>query len=70
MQKLEFKHLLRIGNFDNAKRYTLLDEFETPTSRVIRSPSRAFPYSVLKHCLTKKYFNSLTAEQKAKIFGE
>lgn len=70
MQKLEFSHLLRIGKFDVAKRYTLLPEFETPTSREIRSPSRAFPYSVLRHCLTKKYFDSLSNEQKRKILGE
>ena len=50
-----------IGFFDKttAKRYYLYDVFETDSSLCIRSPSRNWPYSVLKHTNTKKYQKQL-----------
>ena len=59
--------LYRIGSFDKAGRFYLEPEFETETSRKIRIPSRAWPLSVWKHCKTKKYANSLSEEQMAKL---
>jgi len=56
-----------IGSFDSGNRYTLTPFFETKTSLSIRSPSRAFPLSLWKHCKTAKYFASLSDVQKEAI---
>jgi hypothetical protein len=44
-----------VGAFDNAKRYQIIKEFETESSSAIRSPSRSWPFSKLKHVYTRKY---------------
>lgn len=64
MKSLTKKEVLSIGSFDGGGRFYLYSEFETKTSRAIRAPSRAFPYSVYKHCFTQKYFKSLSDVQK------
>ncbi len=48
-----------IGEWDSAGRYTLDPKFETASSKVIRTPSRAWPKSVYKHVNTAKYRKQL-----------
>lgn len=67
MKALTKEQVLQIGTFDKGGRFYLYSEFETETSRVIRAPSRAFPYSVYKHCFTQKYFKSLSDAQKSML---
>ena len=67
MKALTKEQVLQIGTFDKGGRFYLYSEFETATSRVIRAPSRAFPYSVYKHCFTQKYFRSLSDAQKSML---
>ena len=64
MKSLTKKEVLQIGSFDGGGRFYLYGDFETVTSRAIRAPSRAFPYSIYKHCFTQKYFKSLSDVQK------
>ena len=64
MKSLTKKEVLSIGSFDGGGRFYLYGEFETKTSRAIRAPSRAWPFSVYKHCFTQKYFKSLSDVQK------
>ena len=49
---------------------TLKPEWETETSRDIRSPSHAWPYSVFKHTLTAKYRKSLLEKLKSEEVHE
>lgn len=67
MEKLDYNTAKKLGRFDNGGRFFLLPQFETNTSKAIRSPSRRFPFSVLKHVLTGKYYRSLSSEQKILI---
>ena len=67
MKKLDYSTAKKLGHFDNGNRFYLSPQFETETSRAIRSPSRRFPYSLLKHLMTGKYFKSLSDEQKTLI---
>lgn len=67
MKALTKKEVLQIGTFDKGGRFYLYSEFETKTSMAIRAPSRAFPYSVYKHCFTQKYFKSLSDVQKSML---
>lgn len=67
IEKLTNEQLYTIGSFDKGNRYTLHAEFETETSRYIRTPSRAWPFSVWKHVKTMKYRKSLTKEQCDKL---
>ena len=64
MKALTKEQVLQIGTFDRGGRFYLYSDFETVTSMAIRAPSRAFPYSVYKHCFTQKYFKSLSDAQK------
>ena len=64
MKTLTKNEVLKIGTFDQGGRFYLYSDFETKTSRAIRAPSRAFPFSVYKHCFTQKYFKSLSDSQK------
>ena len=43
------------GGTDNAKRWYPDPEIQVPGSFNVRSPTRAFPYSNVKHYYTKKY---------------
>ncbi len=63
MSTLTKLQLQKIGTWDKGGRYTLNAEYETPTSRKIRRPSRAWPRSIWTHCHTKKYYDSLTIAQ-------
>lgn len=67
MKALTKEQVLSIGTFDKGGRFYLYEDFETETSRVIRAPSRAFPFSVYKHCFTQKYFKSLSDAQKSML---
>lgn len=67
MKTLTKQQVLKIGSFDKAGRYTLNPEFETETSKKVRTPSRAWPFSVYKHCFTGKFYKSLSEEQLTKI---
>jgi hypothetical protein len=64
MKALTKELVKKIGYFDKASRFYLKPEYETETSKEIREPSRAFPFSVYKHCFTMKYYNSLSENQK------
>lgn len=64
MKTLIKEQVLSIGTFDKGWRFYLYSDFETNTSRAIRAPSRAWPFSVYKHCFTQKYFKSLSDAQK------
>lgn len=65
MKTLTKELIKKIGYFDKAGRFYLNDEFETETSRVVREPSRAWPFYIYKHCFTQKYFKSLSDDQRA-----
>ena len=67
MKALTKEQVLQIGTFDKGGRFYLYSEFETETSMAIRAPSRAFPFSVYKHCFTQKYFRSLSDAQKSML---
>jgi hypothetical protein len=62
-------HLYVIGKFDNGGRYTLHYGYETKSSKQVRTPSRSWPFSVWNHCKTKKYFASLSLEQKLELLA-
>lgn len=55
-----------IGTFDRAGRYYINEDFRTSTSMCVRTPSRAWPYSILKHAYTGKYLKALKAEKPEK----
>ena len=67
MKALTKKEVLQIGTFDSGGRFYLYMDFETKTSRAIRAPSRAWPFSIYKHCFTQKYFKSLSDAQKSML---
>ena len=67
MKALTKKEVLQIGTFDKCGRFYLYSDFETETSRAVRAPSRAWPFSVYKHCFTQKYFKSLSNAQKGML---
>ena len=67
MKALTKEQVLSIGTFDKGGRFHLYSDFETETSMAIRAPSRAFPFSVYKHCFTQKYFRSLSDAQKSML---
>lgn len=68
MNKLNFDTVRKMGHFDGANRFYLDPEFITDTSRAVRTPSRAWPYSILKHAMTCKYYKSLS-EAQLKLIG-
>jgi len=49
----------QIGAWDKGGRYTLHGDYVTESARYIRSPSRAWPYSIYKHVHTQKYAKQL-----------
>lgn len=53
-----------IGTWGNGGRFLIRPKFHTESSRAVRSPSRAWPYSEWKHIKTKKY-----AKQLAELLG-
>lgn len=61
LESIDYLSAKDIGFYDKstAHRYYLYDCFETDSSLNIRSPSRNWPYSVLKHTGTKKYQKQL-----------
>lgn len=63
MEKLKDGCASLIGHFDRAGRFYVDDEFSTSTSKTVRAPSRAWPYSKLKHVYTGRYLKALKAEK-------
>lgn len=63
MEKLKDGCASLIGHFDRAGRFFVDDEFSTSTSKTVRAPSRAWPYSKLKHVYTAKYLKALKVEK-------
>jgi len=47
------------GKFDSAGRWYPAEEEERDCCAHIRRPSRAYPYSLLVHCRTKKHIRQL-----------
>jgi hypothetical protein len=47
------------GKFDNAKRWYPSDEEKCDCCEYIRGPTRAFPFSYMTHCRTKKHVAAL-----------
>jgi hypothetical protein len=62
-EKLPIWTLSAIGFYDKSGRFYLDDIYETTTSKGIRTPSRNWSKSVLKHTLTKKYVKALIEEK-------
>lgn len=58
-EQLSGETLNYIGYFDKANRFDLYNEYETESSQKIRTPSRAWPFSKLKHTSTQKYKKQL-----------
>ena len=48
-----------IGTFDKGGRFFINADYHTDSSRAVRTPSRAWPYSEYKHIYTKKYAKQL-----------
>jgi len=55
------------GSFDSAKRWYPDPSFVVPGSFDVRSPSRCWPYSYLKHFYSKKYAR-LLSETKPDVY--
>lgn len=53
------------GKFDNAGRWYPSEAEDCGISRVIRTPSRAYPYSYLVACRTRKHVTQLAAQSPA-----
>lgn len=62
------KSTLKIIGYYEKNKYYLYDEFSTESSKLIRSPSRRFPFSVRNHINTKKY--KLQIIKKLSIYYE
>jgi len=67
MKTLTKTEMYKMGKFDKGGRYNLNTEFQTETSRAIRSPSRAWTLSIWTHCKTAKFYKSLSNTQIAAI---
>jgi hypothetical protein len=48
-----------LGEFDRGGRWYPYQDERRECCRAIRSPSRAFPYSLLKHCMTLRHVANL-----------
>lgn len=55
----------RAGKYDNAARWYPYDEFVVPGTFGVRSPSRKWPFSYLKHFYTKAYAKRLFLRRPA-----
>lgn len=56
------------GKFDKGKRWYPSEEEECSCCSRIRSPSRAWPYSLLKHCRTKTHILKLVEKHSEDYF--
>ena len=52
------------GKYDKGRRWYPYEEETCTCCSGIRSPSRAFPYSLYKHCSSKKHLKQLALEKK------
>jgi len=53
------------GTFDDAGRWYPDDDERCECCDYIRSPSRAYPYSLMVHCRTKKHIRHLIQKRDA-----
>lgn len=60
--------IFSIYHTDRAGRVYIREEYQTDSSKSIRSPSRAFPYSKFKHGFTKKYKKQLLSKMVSELF--
>ena len=51
------------GKFDNAGRWYPSDSEEQDCCKAIRQPSRAFPYSLMLHCRSKKHIAHMLSQK-------
>lgn len=58
------------GKFDSAGRWYPSDEERQSCCDFVRSPSRAYPYSLMVHCRSKKHIANLFASQEKSMRGE
>ncbi|WP_440487292.1 hypothetical protein [Serratia nevei] len=58
------KIIQEVGCFDSHKRYEIYLKYQTESSMCIRKPSRAFPFSELKHVCSNKYLKQLQEKLK------
>lgn len=65
-RRINSKILNEVGSFDSARRYEVNLEYRTDSCRFIRTPSRAWPFSELKHVCSNKYLKQL----REKLQGE
>lgn len=55
----------RIFRNGAGRKVYIKDEYATESSRAVRAPSHAFPWSEFKHAFTKKYQQQLLAKLEA-----
>jgi hypothetical protein len=51
------------GDFDKARRWLPSEQEECECCQTIRYPSRAYPFSLMAHCRTKKHIENLIAKR-------
>jgi hypothetical protein len=56
-----------LGEFDRGGRWYPYQDERRECCRAIRSPSRAFPYSLLKHCMTLRHVANLYGVDESKL---
>ena len=54
-----------VGSWDKGGRFYIDTQYHTDSSRAVRTPSRAWPWSEYKHAFTKKYQKQLLAMLKS-----
>lgn len=59
----------KAGKYDNAKRWYPHEEYIVPGSFKVRTPSRAYPFSYLKHFYSAKYSKLLLENNPEKWFA-
>jgi hypothetical protein len=50
------------GTFDKAGRWWPAESEQCPCCHAVRSPSRAWPYSLMTHCRTRKHIAAMLAQ--------
>jgi len=55
VRPLSKREVYSVGKFDKSSKFYPYEEFVVKGSFLVRSPSRAYPYSYYKHTLTLKY---------------
>ena len=55
------------GQFDNAMRWYPSNEEQQTCCRAIRTPSRAYPYSLMVHCRTAQHVANLCGVETSEL---